>query len=200
MALRRSGDEWRETHRVQLETKEYYLYRCCALSDSRALVGRYDSTCLDLFRVQSGARLERLQRVDVADAYRRFAATCDASGDDALVATSHATDQSVRVHRLRRSQTLFSSGWRLEQLARIQLRNPRNLLWLVDRLLAEEYCEETKSNTVVELAQHNWTGIERRRELIASSERINVHTWSATNDGLIIFDNNQKELLHYQWA
>ena len=110
VALSRSGNEWRETHRLQTEETGR---QCCALSDSRALVGGLNSTYLELFRVQSGPRVERLHRIRVTEKFRWFSATC---GSDTLVAMSYKEDQSVRVYRLR--------GDRLEELARTQLKKP----------------------------------------------------------------------------
>ena len=81
----------------------------CALSDSRVLIGEYDSTYMELFRVESGPRIARVHRIHVPEQYNWFSATC---GSDTLVAMSY-DDKSVRVHRLR--------GDRLEELARIQL-------------------------------------------------------------------------------
>ena len=186
VALSRSGNEWRETHRLQTEGTGW---QCCELSDLRALVGGWEnSTHLELFRVQSGPRVELLHRILVAEEFRWFSATC---GSDTLVAMSYVKDQSVRVYRLR--------GDRLEELARTQLKGPLRLLWLADRLLVSEWYEVTKSNAVAELVLSG-TRLERRRKLIASSTRVNIRRWTAVNNGLAIFEWNKKELLHYQFA
>ena len=69
--LSREGSEWRETHRVQTAVE-----MCCALSDSRVLVGDYDSTYMELFRVQSDARIERVHCIDVSEKYRWQGCLC----------------------------------------------------------------------------------------------------------------------------
>ena len=101
------------------------------------------------------------------------------------------TDKSVRLHRLR--------GDRLEELARIQLKAPDYLLWLADRLLVADYDSEKKSHAVIELEVSD-TRLERRRELIATSDNINVSRLCAVNDGLAIFDYNSRDILHYSFA
>ena len=95
------------------------------------------------------------------------------------------------VHRLR--------GHRLEELARIQLKKPQYLLWLSDRLLVADFDIKKKSHAVIEL-QVSDTGLERRRELIATSENIHVSRWLAVNDGFAIFDYKSKDILHYSFA
>ena len=178
--LRRAGSEWRETHRVHTAL---WGYICCALSDSRALVGAYNSTSMELFRVQSDARIAHVHRIDVSERYRWLAAS---SGSDTLVAMSFASDESVRVNRLRDE--------RLEPLARIRLKKPDRLLWHADRLLVTE-SHERDNDTVTEL-EVSATGIERRRELIAHSEGIQLHRWCALPDGIIICDLSSGVLLN----
>ena len=106
VALSRNGSEWREAQR-RADRRNGTI--CCALSDSRVLVGECDSTYMELFRVESGPRIARVHRIHVPEKYWWFSAT---SGSDTLVAMSYETDQSVRVYRLRDD--------RLEELARIQ--------------------------------------------------------------------------------
>ena len=100
-------------------------------------------------------------------------------------------DNSVRLHRLR--------GDRLEELARIQLKAPDILLWLADRLLVADYDSEKQSHAVIELEVSD-TRLERRRELIATSDNIRVRRLCAVNDELAIFDYNSKDILHYSFA
>ena len=188
VALSRNGSEWREAQRVQTEGKGWIS---CALSDSRVLIGDDDSTYMELFRVESGPCIARVHRIHVPEKYEWFSATC---GSDTLVAmsyTSYFSDKSVRVHRLR--------GDRLEELARIQLKEPHKLLWLVDRLLVADYDSEKQSHAVIELEVSD-TRLERRRELIATSENINVHRLCAVNDGFAIFDNKTNDILHYSFT
>ena len=97
--------------------------------------------------------------------------------------------QSVRVHRLR--------GDRLEELARIQLKRPEMLVWLGDRLLVADLDE--KSHAIIELEVSD-TRLERRRELIATSENIRVSRLCAVNNGLAIYDYNSKDILHHSFA
>ena len=189
VALSRNCSEWREAQRVQTDGRGYII---CALSESRVLIGDYNSKYMELFRVESGPRIARIH---VPAKYFSFSATC---GSDTLVAMSYpkeeynnTPDNSVRVHRLR--------GDRLEELARIQLKYPQRLLWLADRLLVADYDSKKKSHAVIELEVSD-TRLERRRELIATNENINVHRLCAVNDGLAIFDSNSNAILHYSFA
>ena len=191
VALSRNGSEWREAQRVP--TDECGMISC-ALSDSRVLIGyggdSSTSPYMELFRVESGPRIARVHRIHVPELYYSFSATC---GSDTLVAMSYPKierfspngDNSVRVHRLR--------GDRLKELARIQLKKPVYLLWLADRLLVDE------SNSVIELEVSD-TRLERRHELIATSENICVTRLCAVNDGVAIFDANSRDILHYSFA
>ena len=186
VALSRNGSEWREAQRVQTDGLGHIS---CALSDSRVLIGDYNSTYMELFHVESGPRIARVHRIHVPETYRWFSATC---GSDTLVAMSYF-DTSVRVHRLR--------GDRLEELARIQLKHPQRLLWLADRLLVADYGSED-SHAVIELEVSD-TRLERRRELVENqrtSENIDVWRWCAVNDGVAIFDYKSKDILHYSFA
>ena len=185
VALSRNDSEWREAQRVQTDGMGKIS---SALSDSRVLIGQWQSTYMELFRVESGPRIARVYRIHVPEEFRWFSATC---GRDTLVAMSYPLrDKSVRVHRLR--------GDRLEELARIQLKKPYYLVWLADRLLVAEYDTEKKSHAVIELEVSD-TRLERRRELIATSENIIVHRLCAVNDGLAIFDKHN-DILHYSFA
>ena len=184
VALSRNGSEWREAQRVQTDGIGNIS---CALSDSRVLIGECRSTYMELFRVESGPRIARVHRIHVPEVYFSFSATC---GSDTLLAMSYS-DNSVHVHRLR--------GDRLEELARIQLKNPTKLLWLADRLLVADSDEEKQSHAFIELEVSD-TRLERRRELIATSENIYVRRLCAMNDGLAIFDLNSRDILHYSFA
>ena len=191
VALSRNGSEWREAQRVQTDGNGWM---CCALSDSRLLIGgcgvsRLSTyTSMELFCVESGPRIARVHRIHMPEDYKWFSATC---GSDTLVAISYPyTDQSVRVHRLR--------GDRLEELARIQLKGPYRLLWLADRLLVADFDREKQSHAVIEIKLSD-TLLERRRELIAASENIGVRSLCAVNDGLAIFDYKSKDIQHYSF-
>ena len=185
MALSRNGCEWREAKRVQTDEIGWIS---CALSDSRVLIGDGGSTYMELFRVESGSHIERVHRIRVPEEYNWFAATCDS---DTLVAMSYE-DKSVRVHRLRRDS-------RLVELARIQLKWPDRLLWLVDRLLVTD--SDEKSHAVMELKVSD-KRLDFRRDLIATSDNIHVHRMCAVNDGVAIFNNNTKEIhfVHYPFT
>ena len=139
--------------------------------------------------MESGPRIALVHRIYVPEEYKWFSATCSDDGSDTLVAMSY--DKSVRVHRLR--------GDRLEELARIKLKWPHKLLWLADRLLVTDYYKKKKSHAIIELEMSD-TRLERRRELIATSENIYVKSWSAVNDGVAIFDGKSKDILHYSFA
>ena len=182
VALSRNGSEWREAQRVQTNGAGWIS---CALSDSRVLIGHGAELYMELFRVESGPRIARVHRIHVPEKYYYFSATC---GSDTLVAMSYS-DNSVRVHRLR--------GDRLEELARIQLKLPLYLLWLVDRLLVADYDSDKKASAVIELEVSD-TRLERRRELIATSENIRVSRLCAVNDGVAVFD--YKDILLYSFA
>ena len=189
VALSRNGSEWREAHRVQINRTGWI---CCALSDSRVLIGENDSTNMELFRVEITwfrvNRISHVHRIHVPEEYCWFSATC---GNDTLVAMSYLSvreDKSVRVHRMR--------GDRLEELARIQLKRPERLLWLADRLLVADFDKEKLSHAVIELEVSD-TRLERRRELIATSENIHVWRLCAMNDEVAIFDEHSRDILHY---
>ena len=188
VALSRNGSEWREAQRVQTDGIGDIS---CALSDSRVLIGYGGSPSflpyMELFRVESGPRIARVHRIHVPEQYHSFSATC---GSDTLVAMSY-DDRSVRVHRLR--------GDRLEELAHIQLKSPDRLLWLADRLLVADYDSQKDSHAVIELEVSD-TRLQRRRELIATSDNINVQRLCAVNDGVAIFDRNSRDILHYSFA
>ena len=186
VALSRNGSEWREAHRMQTDRTGM---NCCALSDSRVLIGAWSSKFTELFRLESGPRIARVHRIHVPQRYEWFSATC---GSDTLVAMCYPfTDKSVRVHRLRDD--------RLEELARIKLKEPWRLLWLADRLLVADYDREKQSHAVIELKVSDMR-LERRRELIASSENIFVENLCALNDGLGISDFMSKTIVHYSFA
>ena len=186
VALSRNYSEWREAQRVQTDGIGRIS---CTLSDSRVLIGDFNSTYMELFRVESGSGIARVHRIHVLEAYCWFSATC---GRDTLVAMTYSVpDQSVRVHRL--------LGDRLEELARINLNCPDTLLWLADRLLVADRNSENQSHAVIELELSD-TRLERRRELIATSDKISVRSLCALNDGLAIFDSNSKDILYYSYA
>ena len=188
VALSRNGSEWRETQRVQTDGDRDIS---CALSDSRVLIGERRSTYMELFRVESGPRIARVHRIYVLKRYRWFSAMCSS---DTLVAMSYDKDEYVLVHRLR--------GDRLEELARIQLKIPDKLVWLADRLLVAEsndYHYYSQPHAVIELEVSD-TRLERRRELIATSENISVKSLCALNEGLAIFDEKTSDILHYSFA
>ena len=198
--LSREGSEWRETHRVRTAAAVGIMMLCCALSDSRVLVGQWNSKYMELFRVQrsahiarpllelfrkqNDARIAHVQRISVSEKYRSFSATC---GSDTLVAMSFENDKSVRVNRLRDN--------RLEELTRIRLeKRPLYLMCLADRLLVTEWNEKQICHAVIEF-ELSATRLERRRELIAESEGIRVHRWCAVPGGLAIFDYTSRSLL-----
>jgi hypothetical protein len=192
MALSRNGSEWREAQRVQTDGSGVIS---CALSDSRVLIGQCGTKYMELFHVERGPRIAHVHRIPVPEKYYWFSATC---GSVTLVAISYPkneypsnADNSVRLHRLR-------GDW-LEKLARIQLKRPEYLLWLADRLLVADYGEKTELHAIIELKVSD-TRLERRRELIATSENISVQRLCAVNDGLSIFDSKSREILHYSFA
>ena len=182
VALSRNGSEWREAQRVQTDRMGRIS---CALSDSRVLIGEWKSMYMELFHVESGPRIARFHSIHVPERYSWFSATC---GSDTLVAMTYPL--LVRVHRL--------SGDRLEELAHIQLDEPHKLVWLADRLIVSDFGYEKQSNAVIELEVSD-TRLERRRELIATSDNIRVRRLCAVNDGLAIFDDNSRDILHYSF-
>ena len=64
LALSRNGNDWRETHRVQTDGIGHIS---CALSDSRVLIGEWNSMYMELFRVERklfrSPRIAHLQRI-----------------------------------------------------------------------------------------------------------------------------------------
>ena len=143
---------------------------------------------MELFRVESGPRIEPIHSINVPEEYKWFSATC---GSDTLVAMSYYEYKSVRVHRLR--------GDRLEELARIQLKTSDRLLWLANRLLVADFDKEKQSDAVIEFEVSD-TRLELRRELIATSENINVRKFCAMADGLAVVDYKSKDILHFSFV
>lgn len=130
VALSRSGNIWLEKHPMQIETQDnrFSPIILCALLDSRhsrVLIGHYRSKYMELFQVERGPSIARINRIIITQMYYWFSAT---SGTDTLVAISYINE--VRVHRLR--------GDRLEVLARIKMERPSDLLLLDDRLFTEQ--------------------------------------------------------------
>lgn len=186
VALSRGEDrgEWREAHRMQLQSKMRKAMISFALSDSRMLIGELKSKYLDLFLVLNAQKIVFLIRLVVQNNYRWFSAT---SSSDTLVAMSHKSDNLVRIHRLR--------GNVLEELMCIKFHKPDRLLWLGDRLLVTN---GSKSHAITEL-KVSGTRLERRRLLIAPGERVNVQSWCAVDDGIAIVEGKSKNIIHYKF-
>ena len=185
VALSRNGSEWREAHRLKVDSFEWGI--SFALTDSQVLIGRMHSNFLEMFHVERGPlplHIARVCTIDVPEPYWWFSANCSS---DTLVAITFRRDQSVRVHRLR--------GNRLEEFACVQLKNPYQLLWLADRLLVTEWIGDW--DAVIEFEVIGSKQIQRRSELIDIGEHIKVARWCALNDGFAISDYNSRELLHY---
>ena len=179
VAFSRCGNEWREAHRVPIANSGRM---CGALSNSRLLVGEYESSYVELFHVQSGPLIEHISRIRVNEQYWWFSAT---GGSDALVAMSYKTEESVCVHRL--------LGDRLELIAPILLRKPYHLLWLDDRILV---AQEADSKSIFEL-ELTGTILERRRELVTCS----VWRWCKMyNKRLAIVEFPSRDIKHYSFS
>ena len=189
VVLSRNGVEWREVNRVKTAGIEWI---CCGLSDSRVLIGEYLTTHMDMFRVESGPRIEHIHRIQVPQMYYAFSATY---GNNTLVAMIYREDQSVRVYQL--------LAYRLEELASVQLKEPTHILWihdfcLNDRLLVSEYDKDKDSYAVCEFEVSDQL-LKRRRELIPYSEFILIRCWCAVASGFAIIDDKSKDLLHYSF-
>ena len=155
---------------------------CCAVSDSRLLIGNSKDSYMELFRVESGPRVTLLHRINVPKIYYNFSVS--GSGEE-LVAVSYKN--SVCVNRLCHN--------RLEEISRIQLRSC-NLLWLGDRLLATE---RIHSQFVVELEVRG-TRLERRRELLdLKYARIDFNCWCAVDNEFALYDGNMNALVLYSF-
>ena len=177
----RSSDEWQEAD------DELIGSICCAVSDSRMLVGTSNDSYMELFRVESGPRVTLLHRINVPEIYYDFSVS--GSGEE-LVAVLYKN--SVCVNRLCHN--------RLEEISRIQL-SSRNLLWLGDRLLVTEHIDshDDDSDVVVELEVRG-TRLERRRELLdLNYARIYFNCWCAVGNELAIFDDNMQALVLYSF-
>ena len=140
-----------------------------------------------IFSVQNTRpQISRVQRIHLPEMYFWFCAKCN---NDTLVAMTYlGTDLSVRVHRL--------LGDRLEALARILMNNPVDLLWFSNRLIVSDLDDNMGSHAIIELEFIN-TGQDRRRELFSSSENINENSWSVADGGIVMFDDNSKDIFHY---
>lgn len=184
VALSRNGSKWIECQRVEIsEVTGNRSMSSGTLSDSRVLVGAFDSTYMELFRVEKGHCILRVHRIRTEE-YMLFSATCSS---DTRVAMSYKTDNSVRLHRLR--------GDLLEELARIPLQIPNYILWLSGRILVTEGWPAV---TVIELEVTS-SRIERRGELKSSGEGIRVSSWCEVGDELAIFDYNSRDILFYKF-
>ena len=164
-----------------------------ALSDSRVLIGQSDSTYLELLRVEvavdaeSGARIAPVRLLHVTEQYIHFcASTC---GSDTLVAMS--LGRTSRCGCRDCATTGASRNSRAHNWS-----GHGRLLWRADRLLVTEWNAATKSHSVSEF-EVSGSRIERRRQLIAADERIDVRSWCAVDDGLAIVDGKSGDLLHY---
>ena len=183
VALSRCGGEgeWREAQRVNIGLSASLS---CALSDSRVPIGRLGSAYLELLRVQKGPQIARVHNISVTKEYLCFSATSD-SADNTQVAMSYEKEQSVRVYRL--------VGDRLEEMGRIRLESPRLLLWVAARL----FVSAPVYSVVVEL-ELKGSRLERRCQLIGSTGNIIiVHKWCALDEGLVVYNDSSKELIHY---
>ena len=178
-SMSRNGSEWREAQRVQTDRLGLIS---CALSDSRVLIGGWRSTYMELFRVESGPRIARVHRIRVPEEYRWFSATC---GSDTLERCPTGTTQCVCID-------CAATGWVNSRASNLCV--PLNLLRLADRLLVADYDENKQSNAIIELEVSD-TRLERRRELIATSENFHVKSLCAMNDGVAIFDDKSKDIL-----
>ena len=187
--VRRTNEEWRKAD-VQLIGSI-----CCAVSDSRLLIGSKKVTYMELFRVESGPRVTLLNRIDVPEIYFDFSVS-SSSGEE-LVAVFYK--DSVCVNRLCRD--------RLEEISRIQLNYWRsshasgNVLWLGARLLVTENIDSDDDDLhfVVELEMKG-TRLERRRELLdLNYARIYFHCWCAVGNELAIYDGNMNDLVLFSF-
>lgn len=191
VALKRNGDgdEWHVVHRVQTEKVGKI---CCALSGSRVLIGHDHSTYMELFRVNNvdgSLHIESVQKIQVPQLYMKFSAISDS---ETLVAMSFY-DDSLRVHRLR--------GATLEELAQMQCNKPDEVLWLSNqRLVATEHSTSRRAHIVNELEfeeSRSGARLEQKRVLFDHKERVEVRSWCAIRDGLLIFDRNSRNLQNY---
>ena len=176
ITLCRNGKEWTEAQRLQTEETGWM---CSSVDKSRVLIGGHNSTYLELLLVDSGHCITLVNRIYLKDRYKWFSAQTVGT---ALVALS-CDDQSVRVNRL--------NGTQLDELARIKLNKPLQLLWLADRLLVTE----NNSKTVIWLEVGD-SLTTHRCELIAESE-IEIASWCAVDEGMVIFDYKPKTLLYF---
>ena len=177
-----SSDEWRKADCQLIGSI------CCAVSDSRLLIGTKNVTYMELFRVESGPRVTLLHRINVPEVYFDFSVR--GSAGEELVAVSYK--DSVCVNRLCHN--------RLEEISRIQL-SSRHVLWLADRLLVTERIDsdDVDSHVVVELEVRG-TRLERCRELLdLKYARIYFHCWCAVGNELAIFDGNMNALVLYSF-
>lgn len=187
LAMRRKDSEWVKTE-FRVETKGLGNI-ICPLNDAQVLIGQRDSTYMELFRVDSDSRINRVHRIHLSEVFSAFAATYG-YGSDILVALSNREDRSVRLHRLRGDRFAF------EELSRVQLKLPDHLLWFNQHLLVTDWVEETHSHAISVL-DVNGLRLGKCRELIPYTTRVNVSSWVVVPDGLAIFDCNARELQFY---
>lgn len=226
MALSRNGSEWREAHRVVTEAaSKDDIIITCELSDSRVLMGERDSKYMELFSLEYGPKVIRVNSLNITDHYSCFSATT--SGNDTLVAISYdLSSNEVRVYLLEYK--------RLKELVKVGIgQKTAHLLWLADRLLVAESHDRNSlvrkshggdRNLLLELMQltvdlvseetSEFTGthlvkefefsldkpsnkLEFKRILIKKDEEIRVGCWCGVCNGISLFDECSGDVLHY---
>ena len=143
----------------------------CALSDSRTLVGAYNITNMELFRVQlqSGARIARVYRMHLSEE---------------LMYSISA--RRVAVTRLKRCATRRKSQCEWIDCATTDSRNSRAGGC---RTPFDSCGSRFDSSSLRDVVIIHVDGPASRRELIAQSEGIPVDSWCALPDGLAICDS-----------
>ena len=186
VALSREGSEWREAQRVRIDGDGHM---CCALSDSRVLVGEWDSTYMELFRVESGPILiARLCRIDVPKKYRQF-----------------QRDERQRHARGDVTTRLTSRCGCFDCAARARSRNSRASSWSSLRHFCGSMIDcsspnGTATSNRTPSQSSKWAARDSNAAANSSiAARINVLSWCAVDDGLAIFDANSRDLLVYSW-
>ena len=188
VSLRRGPEEWIEVTRIQSEIKHLdfgpWYVSLSAVGDSRVLLGEHDTERLAVFDVNEKRDLRSVGTVLLENQFRVFA--CTREGPDTLVALSH-DDNSVSLHRLVALQ--------LEQLARVHLTDPWDLLFRGYTLLVSDY-KDVRKQAIISMDTRGGH-LTRQRQLLEANAKIRVEQWCLSDGHLLILDYNSKDLLVY---
>ena len=180
VTLRRNASntsEWLQVQRISthiLVTKYIYIAVC----DSRVLLAESEKRRVYIFNVSAERTVSATSYV-IADTI--YGLACIPRDNFTLVAVSHS--QSVSLHRP-------------EQLARVVLTNPRELVFYKELLLVAHWNSTNGSDAVVSL-RASGGALTEKRELLAAGVNVCVGAWALAGDQLVLWNTSSQDLLVY---